>query len=117
MANADPEELVPILMQAQPNKVRLGGADEEKYTQKLLAKAKVIADSANRIWRKLQRNTGSFPKNPALTSKLRDRNATGPRRRGVEHIPLTSALVLLVYILAEKSCRHHSRRVSLCRSR
>lgn len=52
VANADPEELVPILMQAQPNKVRLGDTDEQKYAQKLLAKAKVITDSANRIWRR-----------------------------------------------------------------
>lgn len=53
VANAGPDELVPILLQAQPNKVRLAEKDEEKYTEKLLAKAKVIADSANRIWRKL----------------------------------------------------------------
>ncbi|KAK4165689.1 P-loop containing nucleoside triphosphate hydrolase protein [Cladorrhinum sp. PSN259] len=54
IANADPSELVPILMQAQPNRARLGGEkDEEKYNEKLLGKAKVIADSANRLWRKL----------------------------------------------------------------
>ncbi|KAK3329642.1 P-loop containing nucleoside triphosphate hydrolase protein [Apodospora peruviana] len=51
VANADPKELLPVLMQAQPNKVRLEARDEQKYTDKLLAKAKVIADSANRIWR------------------------------------------------------------------
>ncbi|KAI4601492.1 hypothetical protein KJ359_011621 [Pestalotiopsis sp. 9143b] len=39
IANADPMELVPVLMQ-----------DEVKYGEKLLAKAKVIADSANRLW-------------------------------------------------------------------
>ncbi|KAK3988063.1 P-loop containing nucleoside triphosphate hydrolase protein [Cladorrhinum sp. PSN332] len=51
IANADPSELVPILAQAQPNKVRLGGEkDEEKYMEKLLGKARVIADSANRLW-------------------------------------------------------------------
>ncbi|KAJ9142142.1 Helicase and polymerase-containing protein TEBICHI [Pleurostoma richardsiae] len=50
IANADPNELVPILMQAQPNKVRLGDTDEQKYNEKLLAKAKVIADSANKLW-------------------------------------------------------------------
>ncbi|KAK4226124.1 DNA polymerase theta [Podospora fimiseda] len=51
IANADPKELLPILMQAQPNKVKLGGEkDEEKYMEKLLGKAKVIADSANRLW-------------------------------------------------------------------
>lgn len=40
-------------MQAQPNKLRLEARDEQKYVEKLLAKATVIADSANRIWRKL----------------------------------------------------------------
>lgn len=52
VANADPQELVPILMQAQPNKIRLESRDEQKYKEKLLNKAKVIADSANRLWRK-----------------------------------------------------------------
>ena len=52
VANADPNELLPILLQAQPNKVRLGVKDELKYKEKLLAKARVIADSANRLWRK-----------------------------------------------------------------
>ncbi|KAK4043634.1 P-loop containing nucleoside triphosphate hydrolase protein [Parachaetomium inaequale] len=50
VANADPKELLPILMQAQPNKVKLGAKDEQKFTDKLLAKAKIIADSANRLW-------------------------------------------------------------------
>ncbi|KAI0383812.1 hypothetical protein F5Y04DRAFT_278438 [Hypomontagnella monticulosa] len=50
IANADPKELVPILIQAQPSKVRLKSKDEQKYEEKLLAKAKVIADSANRLW-------------------------------------------------------------------
>ena len=51
VANADPKELLPILMQAQPNKVKLGAKDEQKFTDKLLAKARIIADSANRLWR------------------------------------------------------------------
>lgn len=37
-------------MQAQPNKVRLGAKDEQKFKDKLLAKARVITDSANRLW-------------------------------------------------------------------
>lgn len=52
VANADPKELLPVLMQAQPNKVKLGAKDEQKFKDKLLAKAKIIADSANRLWRK-----------------------------------------------------------------
>ncbi|KAI1383222.1 P-loop containing nucleoside triphosphate hydrolase protein [Hypoxylon trugodes] len=50
LANADPKELVPILIQAQPSKVRLKSKDEQKYEEKLLAKAKIITDSANRLW-------------------------------------------------------------------
>ncbi|KAK3695368.1 P-loop containing nucleoside triphosphate hydrolase protein [Podospora appendiculata] len=50
VANADPKELLPVLLQAQPNKVRLEVKDEQKSRDKLLAKAKVISDSANRIW-------------------------------------------------------------------
>ncbi len=55
IANADPQELVPILMQAQPNKVRVEGKSEEKYIEKLLGKARAIAESANRIWRESTR--------------------------------------------------------------
>ncbi|EYB23209.1 hypothetical protein FG05_06834 [Fusarium graminearum] len=51
IANADPTELLPVLMQAQPNKIRLKGKDEEKYEEKLLIKAKVIADAASKIWK------------------------------------------------------------------
>ncbi|KAI0555341.1 P-loop containing nucleoside triphosphate hydrolase protein [Xylaria curta] len=50
LANADPKELVPILMQAQPTKLRVKSKDEQKYEGKLLAKAQVITDSANRLW-------------------------------------------------------------------
>ncbi|KAK8049073.1 hypothetical protein PG994_010803 [Apiospora phragmitis] len=50
IANADPRELVPVLMQAQPTKLRLKTKDEQKYEEKLLAKANVISDSANRLW-------------------------------------------------------------------
>ncbi|KAK0746159.1 P-loop containing nucleoside triphosphate hydrolase protein [Schizothecium vesticola] len=51
VANADLKELVPILLQAQPNKARLEGKDEQRYMDKLLGKAKIISDSANRLWR------------------------------------------------------------------
>ncbi|KAH9902288.1 P-loop containing nucleoside triphosphate hydrolase protein [Xylariomycetidae sp. FL2044] len=50
VANADPKELVPVLLQAQPSKLRLKSKDEQKYEEKLLVKAQVIADSANRLW-------------------------------------------------------------------
>lgn len=50
LANADPADLVPVLMQAQPNKLRLKSNDDSKYEEKLLAKANVISGSANKIW-------------------------------------------------------------------
>ncbi|UKZ51594.1 hypothetical protein TrVGV298_005355 [Trichoderma virens] len=50
IANADPKELVLILMQAQPNKLRIKGKVDEIYEEKLLAKANVISASANRLW-------------------------------------------------------------------
>jgi DNA polymerase theta len=71
IANADPAELVPILMQvrsivtvnhkssqlivgqAQPNKIRLKDHESVRYEEKLLAKANVILASANKLWRKL----------------------------------------------------------------
>ncbi|KAM0400176.1 hypothetical protein ACHAPZ_006337 [Fusarium culmorum] len=65
IANADPTELLPVLMQAQPNKIRLKGKDEEKYEEKLLIKAKVIADAASKIWMSrddelISRSTANF---------------------------------------------------------
>ncbi|KAI1437566.1 P-loop containing nucleoside triphosphate hydrolase protein [Xylaria sp. CBS 124048] len=50
LANADPKELIPILMQAQPSKLRTKSGDGKKYEERLLAKAQIITDSANRIW-------------------------------------------------------------------
>ncbi|KAM5357795.1 hypothetical protein ACJZ2D_015900 [Fusarium nematophilum] len=50
VANSDPMELLPVLMQAQPNKIRLKGKDNVKYEEKLYVKAKIITDSANKIW-------------------------------------------------------------------
>ncbi|KAJ6446271.1 helicase and polymerase containing protein tebichi [Purpureocillium lavendulum] len=50
IANADPKELLPVLMQAQPNKIRLKGRDDDKLEEKLLAKAEVITTAANRLW-------------------------------------------------------------------
>ncbi|KAH7162747.1 P-loop containing nucleoside triphosphate hydrolase protein [Dactylonectria estremocensis] len=51
IADADPMELLPVLMQAQPNKIRLKGKDNEKYEEKLMIKAQVISESANKLWR------------------------------------------------------------------
>lgn len=52
MANADPRELVPVLIQAQASKLRFNDVDSEvKFKDKMLAKAQIITESANRIWR------------------------------------------------------------------
>ncbi|PHH88258.1 hypothetical protein CDD83_7774 [Cordyceps sp. RAO-2017] len=50
VAHADPKELLPVLMQAQPNKIRLKGQDEGKLEEKLLAKAEIICAAANKLW-------------------------------------------------------------------
>ncbi|CAK7266939.1 hypothetical protein SEPCBS57363_002346 [Sporothrix epigloea] len=51
VANADPNDLLPVLLQAQASKVRFGGDhNEAKFRAKLLEKAQIITDSANRIW-------------------------------------------------------------------
>ncbi|ERS99860.1 hypothetical protein HMPREF1624_03225 [Sporothrix schenckii ATCC 58251] len=51
VANADPQDLLPVLLQAQASKARLGGdRDEAKFKEKLLEKAHIITESANRIW-------------------------------------------------------------------
>ncbi|CAK7234675.1 hypothetical protein SEUCBS140593_009022 [Sporothrix eucalyptigena] len=51
VANADPKDLLPVLLQAQASKVRFGdGRNEAKFREKLLEKAHIITDSANRIW-------------------------------------------------------------------
>ncbi|KAM0129234.1 hypothetical protein ACHAO1_008561 [Botrytis cinerea] len=50
IAGADLKELIPILLMAQPKKLRLASDDEEKYHAKLCAKATKIVESANLIW-------------------------------------------------------------------
>ncbi|CAK7214794.1 hypothetical protein SBRCBS47491_002271 [Sporothrix bragantina] len=51
VANADPNDLLPVLLQAQASKVRFGDDhNEAKFRKKLLEKAHIITESANRIW-------------------------------------------------------------------
>ncbi|CAK7225358.1 hypothetical protein SCUCBS95973_005836 [Sporothrix curviconia] len=51
VANADPKDLLPVLLQAQASKVRFGDdRNEAKFREKLLEKAHIITESANRIW-------------------------------------------------------------------
>ncbi|KAK2765359.1 hypothetical protein FQN54_008205 [Arachnomyces sp. PD_36] len=52
LAEANPSDLVPVLMMAQPRKAQgqkyTGGS--EKYNAKLLGKAEIIVGSANKLW-------------------------------------------------------------------
>ncbi|KAL9125811.1 MAG: hypothetical protein Q9217_005042 [Psora testacea] len=50
VAEADPKDLVPVLLLAQPKKARLDGDEEAKYHKKLLIKAETIVRAANRLW-------------------------------------------------------------------
>lgn len=64
IANADPKEILPVLIQAQPNKVRVKGKDNKSYEEKLLAKASVITSCANNLWSRI------FPFEQCLTDLL-----------------------------------------------
>ncbi|EER43307.1 DNA polymerase I [Histoplasma capsulatum H143] len=48
LAEADPKDLVPVLMMAQPRNTNLQGS--QRVPAKLLAKAEIIVASANKIW-------------------------------------------------------------------
>ena len=50
IANAKVEDIVPVLVMAQPKKLRLAEDDETKYEEKLRAKAEVVSKSAGRVW-------------------------------------------------------------------
>lgn len=50
IANAQVKDIVPVLLMAQPKKLRLGDEDDRKYQEKLRLKAEVICKSAGRVW-------------------------------------------------------------------
>ena len=50
VAEADAKDLVPILVLANPKKMKIYGDDEDKYQRKMMLKAEVITSAANRIW-------------------------------------------------------------------
>ena len=54
VAEVDAKDLVPVLLLAQPKKLRLDDGEEAKYHQKLLLKAEIIVASANRLWERQQ---------------------------------------------------------------
>ncbi|EXJ85435.1 DNA polymerase theta subunit [Capronia coronata CBS 617.96] len=49
LGEADPQSLVPVMMQAQARKMRLQGEAAEKFKEKLLARAEIIVNSATRV--------------------------------------------------------------------
>ncbi|KAG4437459.1 hypothetical protein IFR05_007064 [Cadophora sp. M221] len=52
IAAADVKDIWPVLLQAQPKKMKLSGPEEERYREKLINKANVISASATRLWEK-----------------------------------------------------------------
>ncbi|KAL8738439.1 MAG: hypothetical protein Q9181_000753 [Wetmoreana brouardii] len=54
VAAADPKELVPLLLLAQPKKYKTEEGDDERFKQKLLVKGRVIVEAANRLWAREQ---------------------------------------------------------------
>ncbi|EFW99536.1 DNA-directed DNA polymerase [Grosmannia clavigera kw1407] len=60
VANTDPRELVPVLMQAQASKVLFEDRNDDKFQETLLEKARIITESANRIWQLGSRIDGCY---------------------------------------------------------
>ena len=54
LAESKPEDLVPVMMQAQGRKAKVQGEAIAKLKAKLLEKAEVVVSSANRLWEKQQ---------------------------------------------------------------
>ncbi|KAK4939415.1 hypothetical protein LTR10_020312 [Elasticomyces elasticus] len=54
LSDADPQTLVPVMLQAQARKMKLQGEAAERLKAKLLAKAEIIVSSASRLWEKQQ---------------------------------------------------------------
>ncbi|KAG9229284.1 P-loop containing nucleoside triphosphate hydrolase protein [Amylocarpus encephaloides] len=50
IAAADTKDLLPVLLMAQPKKLRLDEANEKKYIQKLQMKVDLISKSASKLW-------------------------------------------------------------------
>ncbi|KAK5197521.1 hypothetical protein LTR92_003461 [Exophiala xenobiotica] len=54
LSEADPQALVPVMMQAQTRKMKLPGEAAAKFKAKLLARAEIIVSSASRVWERQQ---------------------------------------------------------------
>ncbi|KAH8591327.1 P-loop containing nucleoside triphosphate hydrolase protein [Bisporella sp. PMI_857] len=55
IAAADPKDILPVLLQAQPKKLKVEGKEEKDYHGKLLTKAEYICKKANEIWEREMR--------------------------------------------------------------
>lgn len=54
LAESRPEDLMPVMMQAQGRKAKVQGEAAAKLVAKLMEKAEVVVSSANRLWEKQQ---------------------------------------------------------------
>ena len=54
LSEADPADLVPIMIQVHGRKLRLHGDAAEKLKEKLLEKAQIIVSNASRLWERQQ---------------------------------------------------------------
>lgn len=83
-------------LQAQPSKIRIKSQESVKYEEKLMAKAQVISDSANRLWRESNRKTcrrrWRHENSPSTAADDVHRNSDATRRlRGrITNIPEAS---------------------------
>ncbi|KAL8945990.1 MAG: hypothetical protein Q9222_007556, partial [Ikaeria aurantiellina] len=50
VAEAEAKDLVRLLLLAQPKRYNIGKAEDERYQQKLLLRAEIIVEAANRLW-------------------------------------------------------------------
>jgi DNA polymerase theta len=54
LSEANPQALVPVMMQAQTRKMKLPGEAAAKFKAKLLTRAEIIVSSASRVWERQQ---------------------------------------------------------------
>ncbi|KAI9758659.1 MAG: hypothetical protein M4579_002907 [Chaenotheca gracillima] len=50
VAAAEPKDIVPLLLMSSPRKIRLDETEEERHLQKLMVKAEIVVNAANKIW-------------------------------------------------------------------
>ncbi|KAL8990402.1 MAG: hypothetical protein Q9169_008130 [Polycauliona sp. 2 TL-2023] len=55
VAEAEANDLVPLLLLAQPKRYSVERAEDERYRQKLALKCEIIVEAANRLWAQEQR--------------------------------------------------------------